>query len=355
MSTPDWIGRSTSAFVLVVALAAGVQAQTMNPTVEGETIATPELIKAACAEGQVVYYTAQSDSDERSIIEPFEKQFPCIKVSVISAVTGRLYERILTEVQASKMQGDIVMVTDEALTQQLVDEKLVRNWAPPMAAAYPNNAKVDGFWYAGSGALMYPFYNTALVKDADKPKNWNDLLDPKWKGKLTTSPITIGGTAWVLYDFMLVVLGEDYLTRFVAQEPKLYTAYNPVVIAVARGESLVGVSAALNEYPLRVGQGAPIAPIYPPEGLPATNYPLMLLAGAPHPNAAELFGNWYLSRLGQTQLVKVRGAYSVRADVAAAPGNPPLVDIKPWNPGHAAIIKNHAALIERVTEAFGGR
>jgi ABC-type Fe3+ transport system substrate-binding protein len=81
----------------------------------------------------------------------------------------------------------------------------------------------------------------------------------------------------------------------------------------------------------------------------------MLLAGAPHPNASQLFGNWYLSRLGQSQLVKVRGAYSVRADVPPAKGNPPLADIKPWNPGHDAIIRDHTALIERVSEAFGRR
>lgn len=347
--------RALGGAAFAVVLAAAAQAQTPSPLVDGETIATPELIKAACAEGQVIYYTAQSDSDERSILEPFAKQFPCVKVSVISAVTGRLYERILTEAQAGKIQGDIVMTTDEALTQQLVDRKLVRAWTPPMAAAYPANAQVTGFWYAGSGAVMYPFYNTQLVKEADRPKTWQDLLDPKWKGKLATSPITIGGTAWTQYDFMVVVLGGDYLKRFVAQEPKLYTAYNPVVLAVARGESLAGVSAALNEYPLRVGQGAPIAPVYPPEGVPATNYPLMLLAGAPHPAAAELFGNWYLSRLGQSQLVKVRGAYSVRTDVPAAKGNPPLADIKPWNPGHDAIIKNHAVLIDQVTEAFGRR
>jgi iron(III) transport system substrate-binding protein len=330
-------------------------AHAQAPVVEGETIGTPELVKAACGEGEVVYYTAQSDSDERSIIEPFVKQFPCIKVSVISAVTGRMYERIVTEAQAGKIQGDLVMVTDEALTQQLVDKKLVRPWTPPMAAQYPDNTKVQGFWYAGSGSLMLPFYNTQLVKEADAPKSWKDLIDPKWKGKLATSPITIGGTAWMQYDFMLKVLGEAYLKAFVAQEPKLFTAYNPAVLAVARGESLAGVSAALNEYPVRVGQGAPIKPVYPAEGLPYTNYPLMLLANSPHPNAAELFGNWYLSKLGQTRLATVRGAYSVRKDVPPAKGNPPLTDIKTWNPGHDEIIKTHGAVITTVTEAFGRR
>ncbi|MFI5012446.1 MAG: ABC transporter substrate-binding protein [Hyphomicrobiales bacterium] len=330
-------------------------AKAQSPVVEGETIGTPDLVKAACAEGQLIYYTAQSDTDERAIIAPFVKQFPCVNVSIISAVTGRLYERIATEAQAGKTQGDLAIVTDEALTQQLIDNGLARPWTPPMNAKYPANAKVEGWWYAASGSLMYPFYNTQLVKEADAPKTWKDLIDPKWKGKIASSPISIGGTAWLQYTFLLDHFGADYLKAFVAQEPKLFTAYNPAVLAVARGESLIGVGAALNEYPARIGQGAPIKPVYPPEGLPYTNYPMILLAGAPHPNAAELFGNWYLSRLGQSQLVMVRGAYSVRDDVAPAKGNPPLAEAKPWNPGHDAIIKRHDAVIETIGQIFGNR
>ena len=325
------------------------------PVVDGESVGTPELVKAACAEGAVTYYTAQSDADEREIAKPFEAQFSCIKVSVISAVTGRLYERIRTEAQAGKPQGDIAIITDEALAQQLVTDKLVRPWTPPAAAKYPANAKGEGWWYSASGSLMYPIYNTDLVKSADTPKTWNDLLDPKWKGKIATSPITIGGTSWMVYDFMQVKLGDDYLKKFVAQEPKLFSAYNAAVLSVARGELAIAVTSALNDYPIRVGQGAPIAPIYPPEGLPFTNYPMLLLANSPHPNAAELFGNWYLTKRAQSELVRVRGAYSVRDDVPPAKGNPPLASTHPWNPGHDTILKEHDALVTTVTQAFGNR
>jgi iron(III) transport system substrate-binding protein len=325
------------------------------PVVDGETIGTLELVKAACTEGQVTFYTAQSDADERTILKPFEKQFPCVKVSVISAVTGRLYERIQTEAQAGKVQADLAILTDEALVQKLIDGKLVRPWMSPLDAKYPPNAKDSGWWYAASGSLMYPIYNTDLVKAADAPKSWKDLLDPKWQGKLATSPVTIGGTAWMQYAFLREKFGSDYLVKLAAQQPALFTAYNPVVLAVARGESLVGITSALNEYPLRVGEGAPTAPVYPPEGLPFTNYPMVLLANAPHPGAGELFANWYLSRVGQAGLVTVRGAYSVRDDVPPAKGNPPLADARPWNPGHERIVKEHAALVTEATQVFGRR
>ncbi|MBV9588010.1 MAG: extracellular solute-binding protein, partial [Hyphomicrobiales bacterium] len=258
-----WKVGARLAFVAILTLLALAPASAQSPIVEGETIATPELVKAACAEGQVVFYTAQSDADERAIIAPFLQQFPCVNVSIISAVTGRLYERIATEATAGKTQGDVAIVTDEALTQQLIEAKLARPWVPPMSASYPANAKGEGWWYAASGSLMYPFYNTSLVQEAEAPKSWNDVLDPKWKGKIASSPISIGGTAWLQYAFLLDHFGAEYLKGFVAQQPKLFTAYNPAVLAVARGESLVGVGAAVNEYPARVGQGAPLKPVYP--------------------------------------------------------------------------------------------
>ncbi|MBV9567472.1 MAG: extracellular solute-binding protein, partial [Hyphomicrobiales bacterium] len=190
----EWRGRIGARLALAAsfALLMSASARAQSTTVEGETIATPELVKAACAEGQVVFYTAQSDADERAIIAPFVQQFPCVNVSIISAVTGRLYERIATEATAGKTQGDVAIVTDEALTQQLIGMKLTRPWTPPMGASYPPNAKGEGWWYAASGALMYPFYNVSLVKETEAPKSWKDVVDPKWKGKLATSPISIG-------------------------------------------------------------------------------------------------------------------------------------------------------------------
>ncbi|MGE0749737.1 MAG: ABC transporter substrate-binding protein [Variibacter sp.] len=347
---------SIAATIAVMAAATTALAQTLpNPVVDGETIGTPELVKAACAEGQVIYFTAQSAADEQAIIAPFEKQFSCIKVSIISAVTGRLYERITTEAAAGKVQGDIATITDEALTDKLIKAKLVREWTPPEAAKYPPTSQVKGWWYAASGSLMYPFYNTQTVTAAEAPKTWEDLIDPKWKDKIATSPITIGGTAWMQYAFMLEKFGKEYIQKFVAQQPKLFTAYNPAVMSVARGETVIGISAALNEFPLRVSQGAPTKPIFPDQGVPFTNYPMLLLAGSPHPHAAELFGNWYLSKQGQASLVKVRGAYSARSDVAPAPGNPSLSEVKPWNPGHDFIIKNHDKVMQEVSEIFGRR
>ncbi|MEJ1976162.1 MAG: extracellular solute-binding protein [Acetobacteraceae bacterium] len=207
----------TLAALAATLLAGPAWAQTPSPVVDGETIGTPALVAAACAEGKVTYYTAQRDADERQIVQKFQAAFPCITVSVISAVTGRLYERLLTEGQAGKTQADLAILTDEALTQHMIETKMLRPWTPPQASLFAANAKQDGWWYGASGALMYFIYNTQSVEEADAPKHWADLLDPKWKGKISMASVTTGGTSWVQFDYMKEKLPPTYLPALAAQ------------------------------------------------------------------------------------------------------------------------------------------
>ncbi|GGE38232.1 ABC transporter substrate-binding protein [Agaricicola taiwanensis] len=316
--------------------------------VDGEMIGTPELMAAACKEGEVVYYTAQSDGDERQIVKTFQERFPCISVSVVSAATGRLYERVKTEAQAKQTFGDVLILSDEVLAQNLVDAGLVRDWTPPSAAKYDETFKVEGKWYSGSGQLMYPVYNKNLVKGDDIPKSWKDLANPKFKDKFAFFPISVGGTSWMVYAFLLDHYGEDFLKELNTQSPKMFTTYNTVMLNVARGESEIGVSSSVNEYVVRVKQKAPVVPIYPAEGVPFVKFPMMLLEGGQNPSAAELFGNWYLSKEGQTALVNVRGANSARPDVESAPENPPLSEVKIWGLSNKVLRERYDGVISQV-------
>ena len=232
---------------------------------------------------------------------------------------------------------------------------MVRPWTPPQAGLFTANAKQDGWWYGASGALMYFIYNTQAVTEAEAPKSWADLVSPKWKGALSMAPVTTGGTSWVQFDFMKEKLPAAYLPALAAQQPKVFSAYAAVGQSVARGETTIGIIDSLDDYPLRVGQDAPIRPVYPTEGVPFVNYPMMLMAAGPHPKAAELFGNWYLSKAAQTELVRIRGVYSFRSDVPPAAGNPPLAGLNLWNPGHDAILRDHDALVDDVIKIFGRR
>ena len=192
-----------------------------------------------------------------------------------------------------------------------------------------------------------------MIKEADAPKSLADLLDPKWKGKIAAPTISIGGTGWLQYRLFQEKLGEDSLKKFAAQEPKYFTSYQPMTLAVARGELLIGLVAVSTEYPLRIGQNAPIKPIYPPEGVAVVPSPILILAKSPHPNAAELFGNWSLSKVGQQAQVEVRGIWSQRTDVGIAPGNPSSEKLGFWNPGAEVMVKEYRQFAEKVNSILG--
>lgn len=347
--------RFFGSLALTALLGAGTAlAQMPSNVVDGETIGSPELVKAACDEGRVTYYTAQAGGDEREIIKPFEKSFPCVQVSVISMVTGRLYERVRTEAQAGVTQADVMASSSEILTENLIEAKLVRPWTPPSADKFPKEAKHEGYWYSSNVAVIAPFYNVQLVEGADVPKTWQDLLDPKWSGKIGTSPITIGGSAWAMYAFMKEKLGGDYLKAFAAQKPRMFTSFDPVVLAVSRGELAIGSTTNSNQYSAHA-KGAPIHTFFPPEGVPSLNLSTFLIAGAPHPHAGELFANWYLSRQGQASVVAVRGLYSARNDVAPAKDNPPFDQLHAWRLPLETMMARNDALVAEVTGIFGGR
>lgn len=332
---------------------AATQAQSPSPVVGGETIGTPELVQKACAEGQVVLYTSNSDTESRAMTQTFEKQFPCIKVLTVSAVTGRLVERVQSEEAAGKTQADVVTINDLLAIDAMIQKKMVRPWNSPLADKYPATGKLPGMWYAAAGTMLYPIYNTDLVKPADAPKSLADLLNPKWKGKIAAPTISIGGTGWLQYRMFQDKLGEDSLKKLAAQEMKYFTAYQPMTLAVARGELPIGLVAVSSEYPLRVGQGAPIKPIYPPEGVPVVPAPMFLLAKSPHPNAGELFGNWSLSKVGQQRQVDVRGLWSQRTDVGIAPGNPSSEKLGFWNPGAEVMVREYQAFAKKVNAILG--
>ena len=325
-----------------------------SPIINGEAIGTSALVKAACKEGSVVYYTGQSANDERRIIAPFMRDFPCIRVSVISEVSGRLYERIRTEVTAGKTQADVALLTDPQITQQLIDQKVIRRWTPPMAAKIPANGQLPGWWYAAIGTPFYPVFNTQIVKPSEAPKTWASLLAPRYKGKVATASVSVGGTGWIQYAFFRYVLGDAYLKAFAAQKPRILDSYSSATVSVARGEFPVGIVASVTDYPIRVLQHGPIQAVYPAKGMPFIPFAMMLMAHSPHPHAAELFANWYLSKQGQMSAVKQRGAYSWRSDVAPPQGAPAGLQKQFWYPGIHFIEQHHDSLIKEVKQLMGG-
>lgn len=285
-----------------------------------ESMSLEELYEAARGESPIVFYTSQVGVQEQNIVQGFLEAYPGVDVEVVYAGGGALYERIVAEAGAGRTQADVHLQSDLALMERLREEGLLAQYNAPESAAYPEEAKGDGYWTAVANVVNVIVYNNALVSEDEAPRSWADLLDPKWgDGNLAVLHVGGGGVPWSKYYWLRNEFGIEYWERLAAQQPVLYDGGGAVVNAVVSGTSLVGVVASTVAYG-SIRDGAPISQVAPEEGMPGVPYLIGVLADADSPHAARLFVNWYLSEAGQQRLAEFRGSISPRPGVPVPEG-----------------------------------
>jgi iron(III) transport system substrate-binding protein len=336
-------------FVTWLAGVAGAVALTAAPAL-AQDFGSPELIAAAKAEGKLVLYTANFAEVEREVIREFNKRFPEIKIEMVRAPGGQLITRVKTEAAAGKLIADIVDHSDRALMLPLTD--LFQDYAPPNAADYDPASLVSPKYWPRLTAIWSIAYNTELVKNP--PKSWWDLTKPENDKKTSQVFAQSGGTTWTRIMFERQVLGEDYWAKQAATHPVLYPSGAPMSDAMVRGEVAMG-PLIYNAVLPKQKDGAPIAAVFPPEGVPANPYATGIPKTATHVNAARLYLNWCLSKEGQTFLIKAHGNLtSLKVSPVYPEGFDPKV-VKVWYPNFDQYVKLHHDWVAEWDKTFGYR
>jgi iron(III) transport system substrate-binding protein len=185
--------------------------------------------------------------------------------------------------------------------------------------------------------------NTNLVKE-DEIKSYQDLLDPKWKGKMVMYDPTGPGSGSAFVATLYGLWGEEktveYLEQFVKQEPLLTKDYRLPVEWVARGKYPLGIGMRAEVLPDFLKLGAPVSVQQVEEGsLLAPGAGIVAIVNKrPHPNATAVFINWLLSREGLTAFSKGDGYGSARVDVPTDWVNPVFLEI----PGEKVVVEDEA-------------
>jgi ABC-type Fe3+ transport system substrate-binding protein len=262
------------------------------------------LVAEAKKEGQVVWYTTLLvDQAVRPLVAAFEAKYPGIKVNFARYNSGELSLRVVNEAQAGKPQVDLV---DGSLVPLYKTDHIVA-YRPEVASQYAKQfVEEDG---RGVSFLMYvlgPGINTELVKPADAPKTFEDLLDPKWAGKIAWSanPGLDGGPGFVA--LVLLSMGQekgmDYLRKLSKQKLANIPAASRVVLdQVIAGQYPLSLVVFNHHAAISAGKGAP-AKFVDMEPLLGLTHVLNLANKAPHPNAAKLLYDFVVSEEGQTVL-----------------------------------------------------
>jgi iron(III) transport system substrate-binding protein len=328
-------------------LAIGLTALTLiaaaHATAQGAS--SDSLLDAAKREGEVVYYASMNLSEANAIVGEFEKRYPFIKVKLQRSGSEKLLSRVLTEFRAKKIFADVIQTVEFSMHLFNRSGALAR-YMPQSNGAYPKEFKEEGFWTTVYYNAYVTGYNTRLVAARQVPKTYDDLLDPKWKGKLLME-----GTKADWFAGMLQIMGQErglkYMRELAKQQPSPREGHELLAQLVVAGEGAMDINIPAASVERMKERGAPMD--WTALGtLPAVMVGAGVATGAPHPNAAKLFLDFCLSREGQ-KLMQTPGRHSARMDFTNEQ-SAMLKDLKimPVNPALAEKLDEYAKQLRSI-------
>lgn len=292
-------------------LRAGLGLAGLLAAVSVATAAPPEqnwsqLVAAAKKEGRVVVYSGYITPTHKEIAAAFEKKYG-IHVDYLVGRGSEINERVRVEQVAGRFLAD---VSHNALSSTRTTSEARDHTLEPMGVALPNQARLKPDFADRVDKFEVPIFtinygflvNTNLVSKADMPKSWQDLLDPKWKGKILSDDPRVSGGGRVMFQMTYTRLGRQYHEKLAAQQPVFARDYRQSAQRVARGEYPIYIPFILSLY--KSIEGLPVTYVIPAEGVTYGSYAVSIYKNPPHPNAARLLANFYLSDEAQAIYAK---------------------------------------------------
>ena len=299
-----------------------------------EDAAWTKLVAAANEEGEIVIIVPPSSMHRDFLAREWPKAFSKIKLSQTSVAPGQQFARLSLERGAGKYLWDLVFTgSDNAF--QLRDAGMLDPIKPEFVLADVKNSETWGGWdeaFADTAAtyvftsrtfLKMPFYNAKLLSpDKVKSDGTKIFLDPVLKKKVIWDDPAFGGSGRTFAPVMLRLLGEDGLRQFVSEQVVFVTQMSDLVDRMARGQYIMSLGPVLTGLLDRYRDAGVPLDIRPLGNRPelgayantgASN--IVVLKDRPHPNAARVFLNWYLSKSVEAALAKEMGEDTRRTDV----------------------------------------
>jgi len=315
---------------------------------------TPAMLAAAAKEGKVVWYTAVDVKVAELLAKAFRAEYPNIAIEVERSGSERVFQRISQEFQAGIKNVDLVNSSDASHFVLWKQQKLLAAHVPPDVQRFPAQFKdPDGYFATWRASLSVMGYNTKLVDAKDAPTSYQDLLDPKWKGKLVKAHPNYSGTSLTGTYALSKVLGWDYFEKLSKNGVQQLQSTTAPPKTIASGERMVMVDG--NEYNMfiEIDAKSPVKIIYAKEGTPFVSSPTAIFADAPHPNAARVLQNFLYTAKMQQLAVDQGGTRSAHPDVKEPAGRTPLAEIKLLPDDPVGMLPQLADIKRRYTALFG--
>ncbi len=259
------------------------------------------LYQAAKKEGKVIVWSSRDVAVNQAVAKLFTKRFPGIELEIFKILPGPAIERLVTERKAGRPGSDIID-PNISFMPLLLDRDLAETFDYQKYGIAPSDILFDSRAVV-IGHYDQPLsYNTTLVKPGEL-KSWDDLLDPKWSGKLLVESFAYS------FGMLASTWGEDRMTSFVtkllANKPIIVTGPTNASEALAGGQGAIAIGTYASRTEVNREAGAPVAwARFGP--IPAQQVVNVVIKGAPNPNAARLWSAWWTTAEAQKEFYAVQ-------------------------------------------------
>jgi iron(III) transport system substrate-binding protein len=249
-------------------------------------VGVPDAARAA--DKSIVIYSANESVLDELVFTAFTKETG-IAVQPVEAGSGVLVKRMSSEKE--RPQGDIIWGISRSLLQS--NAALFAPYRSKNVDAVPAEYRdPNDLWIGNNLHLLVLLQNTKLVPEGQGPKSWDDLLDPKWKGKIAFTDPANSGSAYTNVTLLAQLWGNndaawEKVTKLFANM-KVLNKSSLVFSGVGNGEYPIGISLEYAGY-IWASNGAPIKTIYPTDGTVVAMEGVGIIKGGPNPESAKVF------------------------------------------------------------------
>jgi iron(III) transport system substrate-binding protein len=269
------------------------------------------LEAGAKKEGTMLLYAVATQLEP--IMKRFQEKYPFVRLELGRADSADVARRIIEEAKAGVFKADGFELTGGGLLTIRSEGLLAPFYTPEMEAIDDRSIQQERLWVSARESYGGIGYNSQSIPDAEAPKVWQDLINPKYKGKMgvTGSPSNAGNWAGVL----LLNYGEDFFKKLGQdQEVKVFNLTSRAVANLTvTGEVPISARAS-NAHMIESAQkGAPVKWV-DPGPVAVSDNSVAVLKKAPHPHAMMLMVDFLLSHEGQV-MYGALGYDSARKDI----------------------------------------
>ena len=287
------------------------------------------IVEAAKKEGKIVAGGPPTAVLRKQFKETFESRFG-IELELLSAPGPQNAQRAIAEFKAGVRHFDVLHggsgtlqplrngnmlapFMDNVVLAEVRDPK--QWWGGHM---WEDNVKTNRFIYSFSADYTVPpFYNADLVKP-NEITSYDDLLQPKWKGKIGMFEPRVPSAGQGLWGYLMRAKGKEFLQKLAEQNLYIHRDGQQIAVGLAKGNLAIALAVAQRFVDPYIKNGLPIKTLSSiKEGMGGSNGfgTVAVMANAPHPNAAKVYINWLLGKEGQDLYGRALTQGSRRLDV----------------------------------------